>query len=76
MTRKLKTNLLSIEAAAARLGVSHWTVRAWLRRSVLTAYKVGRRSLIAEEQLESLIRKPVNDPATLRARVEIETHIC
>jgi excisionase family DNA binding protein len=49
--------LYSVEAAAEWLGgVSTWTVRSWLSQGRLRRVKVGRRTMIRQSQLETLIK--------------------
>ena len=48
-------NLLSVEQAAQRLGVSFWTVYRLARSGRLSSIRLGRRRLFAEEDLERLI---------------------
>ncbi len=50
-------NLLSVEQAAQRLGVSAWTVYRLARAGRLASICLGRRRLFAAEDLEELIRK-------------------
>jgi len=48
--------LLSVEAAAQALGgISPWTVRAWLSQRKLLKVKIGRRTMIAESELERFL---------------------
>jgi excisionase family DNA binding protein len=49
----------SVEESAIMLGVSHWTVRSWVRASKLAAARVdGRRKiLIPRAALERLLEK-------------------
>lgn len=49
--------LKSIQEAAAVLGISPWTVRAYIRDRRLRPVRLGRRVLLAEEELERLIAK-------------------
>lgn len=47
----------SIEEVAAMLGVSHWTVRSWIKAGVLKAARVHnrRKYLIPREAVEKLL---------------------
>jgi excisionase family DNA binding protein len=49
--------MLSIETAAERLDVSHWTVRTWIRLGRLDAVKIGRRLLVREDAIAALLKK-------------------
>ena len=54
------------EAAKVLGGISPWTLRAWLSRGWLQRTKLGRRTLIAESELERFVKhgaKPVAKPA-------------
>jgi len=50
-------NLLSVQQAAERLGVSFWTVYRMARDGRLASIRLGRRRLFAEGDLEQLIRE-------------------
>jgi excisionase family DNA binding protein len=47
--------LKSIEQAAGLLGISPWTVRSFVRSGKLKPVRLGRRVLLAEDELERLI---------------------
>lgn len=47
--------LLSIAVAAERLGVSHHTLRAWLRQRRLEHVRLGRRVLVSQEAVDRFI---------------------
>jgi len=49
--------LKSIEQAASLLGLSIWTVRAYIREGKLRPVRLGRRVLLEEDQLEKLINE-------------------
>jgi excisionase family DNA binding protein len=40
---------------AARLGVSGWTVRSWLRTRRIPSLKIGRRVLVKLDDVEALL---------------------
>jgi excisionase family DNA binding protein len=50
--------LYSISAAAEEVlgGVSPWTVRQWLSQGRLRRTKLGRRTMIAQSELERFVR--------------------
>jgi excisionase family DNA binding protein len=57
------TALKSIDEAAGLLGISPWTVRAWIRDGRLRPVRLGRRVLLSESELERLVNEslePVN----------------
>jgi excisionase family DNA binding protein len=54
---------LTIDVLADRLGVSPWTVRTWLRQGRVPFFKVGRRILVKETDIESLLAQNYT-PAT------------
>jgi excisionase family DNA binding protein len=49
------SNLLSIEAAAIRLGLKPVTVRQWAGARKIARVKLGRRVLIPESEIDRLI---------------------
>ena len=46
---------MSIKDAAAQLGLTHWTLRKYIRQGRLPAVRIGRRLLIEPAALERLI---------------------
>jgi len=52
----MKGNLLSVEQAAVRLGLSLWTVYRLARAGNLGSVRIGRRRLFAEEDLEAFVK--------------------
>lgn len=49
--------LFDVTAAAEKLGgVSPWTIRSWLSQGRLKRTKVGRRTMITEEELERFVK--------------------
>lgn len=52
----MKRNLLSVEQAAERLGLSLWTVYRLARGGSLGSVQIGRRRLFAEEDLEAFVK--------------------
>jgi excisionase family DNA binding protein len=51
--------LKSIDEAAGLLGISPWTVRAYVREGKLKPVRLGRRVLLPEEELERLVAENV-----------------
>jgi excisionase family DNA binding protein len=51
--------LKSIDEAAGLLGISPWTVRAYVREGKLKPVRLGRRVLLPEEELERLVAESV-----------------
>ncbi len=49
--------LKSVEEAAELLGISKWTVRGYIREGKLKSARLGRRVLLAEDELERLVAK-------------------
>lgn len=47
--------LTGLESAAARLGVSIWTLRAWVQQGKIASNKLGGRRLIPTSEIERLI---------------------
>jgi excisionase family DNA binding protein len=48
---------LSVRDAAGLLGVSHWTIRRWIRFGTLPAVKLGRRTVVEVSALKDLVEK-------------------
>lgn len=63
------TKLLSIHAAADLLSISPWTVRSYIKAGKILPVRLGRRVLVAEEELERLIADH-----QIPASVQTETH--
>jgi excisionase family DNA binding protein len=49
--------LKSVDEAAGLLGISPWTVRAWIRDGKLRPVRLGRRVLLSESELERLVEE-------------------
>ncbi len=47
--------LLDVNSAAKRLGVSPFTIRAWLRQRRLSYVKLGRRVLVPEDSISRFL---------------------
>lgn len=59
--------LYDIPTAAQMLGgVSHWTVRAWLREGRLTPTRVGGRVMLSERELDRFLREEQTRPRKKR----------
>jgi excisionase family DNA binding protein len=59
--------LRSVDEAAALLGISPYTVRAWIRDGRLRPVRLGRRVLLSEGELERLVaesQQPVKTQLT------------
>jgi len=65
MKNQRSGKLLDVNSAATRLGVSPFTVRAWLRQRRLLYVKLGRRVLVPEDAISRFI-----EANTVRARAE------
>ena len=48
-------SFVTIDEAAQLVGHSHWTIRLWLRKSLLTRYKSGSRIVVSRSELLSLL---------------------
>jgi excisionase family DNA binding protein len=46
---------MGIEAGASYLGVSHWTLRRWLRLRLVPYTRLGRRLVVSKEDLDALL---------------------
>ena len=47
--------LISVEKAAELLGISQWTVRAYIRDKKLTPVHIGRRVLIEPNEIQRFV---------------------
>jgi excisionase family DNA binding protein len=48
---------VSIAVVASRLGVSPFTIRAWIRQGRVPCVKLGRRVLLRVEDVEQLLKE-------------------
>ncbi len=55
--RDFKERLLSIDDTAICLGLSPWTIRAWLRDGKLNSHKIGKRRLIPASEVARLLEQ-------------------
>lgn len=46
---------LSVHEAAARLGVSRFTLRAWLRQRRIPYFRLGRRVVLSDADVERFL---------------------
>lgn len=60
-------NLLSIDRAAGRLSLSHWTVRAMVRDGRLASCKVGARVLVPESEIQRIVSESMRPAVEKRA---------
>jgi excisionase family DNA binding protein len=56
--------LMSVEKAAETLGISPWTVRAYLREGKLQPVRIGRRVLLQPTELERFVNESIVVQAT------------
>ncbi len=55
----VRVHLIGLPAAAAQLGVSPHTLRAWVRAGRIGCVRLGRRVLLQPEVLEGYVRDHV-----------------
>jgi len=48
---------LGLRQAAEAVGLSHWTLRAYVRQGKIRAVKIGRRILIEPSELQRLVEE-------------------
>jgi excisionase family DNA binding protein len=48
---------IGLKEAAASIGLSHWTLRQWIRQGKIAAVRIGRRILVEPAELERLIEE-------------------
>lgn len=58
----------SVESAAEFLGISPWTIRAWLSQGRLQRLKVGSRTFVLESELIKQVRLETRTEAAARNR--------
>jgi excisionase family DNA binding protein len=54
--------LKNINEAAGLLGISPWTVRAYIRAGKLSPVRLGRRVLVEEAELERFVAEGKEQP--------------
>ena len=59
-------DLLSVDSAAKFLGLSPWTIRAWLSGGRLTRLKVGSRTFVRQSELEQQVQVETREQAAVR----------
>jgi excisionase family DNA binding protein len=47
--------LRNVEEAAGLLGISKWTIRAYIKAGKLKPVRIGRRVLLAEDELQRFV---------------------
>ena len=67
--------LISVSEAADILGISPWTVRAWIAQGKLGSAKLGSRRLVPESEVERLIGE-ARIPALLKDQLAQPTEAC
>ncbi len=59
--KQIRAAYLTVDEAARLVSVSHWTVRSWLHKGLLTRYKRAFRTVISRSELLALV-KPHPEP--------------
>jgi excisionase family DNA binding protein len=55
-------DFLTVDEAARLVGLSHWTIRLWLHKGVLTRYKSASRTVVSRKELLELVQpKPAKE---------------
>lgn len=52
-------SLRSIDNTAEILGVSPYTIRAWIRRGLLASVKLGTRRLVTESEIQRVMESGI-----------------
>jgi excisionase family DNA binding protein len=52
-------SLRSIDNTAEILGVSPYTIRAWIRRGLLASVKLGTRRLVTESEIQRVMENGI-----------------
>jgi hypothetical protein len=50
------SDFLKVDEAAQLVGLSHWTVRSWLNKGLLTRYKSASRTVVSRSELLDRVR--------------------
>jgi len=66
-------DFLTLDQAAQLVGLSHWTVRSWLHKGLLTRYKSGFRTLVSRVELFDLTKVTAVTSSAPQAR-SADTH--
>lgn len=51
----MKELLIGVRQAADAVGLSHWTIRQYIRAGKIRAVRIGKRILVEPEELERLV---------------------
>jgi excisionase family DNA binding protein len=46
---------LTVEEAAQLVGLSHWAIRRWIQKGLLTKFKVRQRTIVSRRELLALL---------------------
>jgi excisionase family DNA binding protein len=49
-------SFLTVDQAAQLVRLSHWTVRSWLQKGLLTRYKSASRTIVSRSELLEVLR--------------------
>jgi excisionase family DNA binding protein len=55
VTTSTEQRFLTVEEAAQLAGLSHWAVRRWIQKGLLTKFKVRQRTIVSRRQLLALL---------------------
>jgi excisionase family DNA binding protein len=69
-----ETNSRNVYDVAAFLGVTHGTVRQWIRQGTLEAIKIGRRVLVPQSAINRLVGEAKKATA-INEKTGIDTRI-
>jgi excisionase family DNA binding protein len=53
---------LSVEEAAPQLGVSRFTVRRWVKLRQIPFFKIGRRVVFDQKDIDSMLKRSRVEP--------------
>ena len=51
-----KSEFVTVDEAAELVGLSHWTLRLWLHKGLLTKYKSASRTVVSRSELLALVK--------------------
>jgi excisionase family DNA binding protein len=61
-------SFLTVDEAAQLVGLSHWTVRNWLQRGLLTRYKSASRTVVSRSEILERVRPQLSQGKTITTR--------
>ncbi len=51
--------LYRLEAAASALGISHWTVRSWVRQGLVKTIRLGKLKMVPKGEIDRIAKEGI-----------------